>query len=260
MSLCGNCKEVCRDAVELGCDHEDEDIILFCNSCLKDVISTNANKCPINQHFDPIICPVRSVRRQILKSSVLCPYSVQFKKRNRNQNVENAMVMDTIGYGQEEGAQVAAASDIIVDGCKWKGTLSELLNNDHLHQCSMEYDAIHIQKLRMEKMQNENESLQKIIQQQMQKIDALQAKKQLEVKTDLEAENSTQIQELFTIQQERKLLQQRLLSIIWRAPPVDTDALLVIWQSYLKLDCFDLVNGLLESQVGAVLTCKCTQV
>eukprot|EP01083_Nonionella_stella_P292070 993564_1 len=87
MSLCGNCKEVCRDAVELGCDHEDEDIILFCNSCLKDVISTNANKCPINQHFDPIICPVRSVRRQILKSSVLCPNSTQYKRRNKNANI-----------------------------------------------------------------------------------------------------------------------------------------------------------------------------
>eukprot|EP01084_Bolivina_argentea_P048241 88898_1 len=67
-SLCGNCKEVCRDAVELGCDHKDNEIVLFCNACLKDLISTNGNKCPINQHLDPIVSPVRSARRQILKS------------------------------------------------------------------------------------------------------------------------------------------------------------------------------------------------
>eukprot|EP01083_Nonionella_stella_P280801 955363_1 len=71
-SLCGNCKEVCRDAVELGCDHDDDDIVLFCNACLNDLISTNGNKCPINQHLDPIAIPLRYLRRQILKSAVLC--------------------------------------------------------------------------------------------------------------------------------------------------------------------------------------------
>eukprot|EP01083_Nonionella_stella_P277180 942296_1 len=68
-SLCGNCKEVCRDAVELGCDHKDNEIVLFCNACLKDLISTNGNKCPINQHLDPIVSPVRSLRSQILESA-----------------------------------------------------------------------------------------------------------------------------------------------------------------------------------------------
>eukprot|EP01083_Nonionella_stella_P016021 44796_1 len=77
-SLCGNCKEVCRDAVELGCDHDDDAIVLFCDSCLKDLISTNGNKCPINQHFDPIVSTVRSARRQILKTAVFCTYSTQY--------------------------------------------------------------------------------------------------------------------------------------------------------------------------------------
>eukprot|EP01083_Nonionella_stella_P062943 163639_1 len=65
-SLCGNCKEICRDAVELGCDHDDNQIVLFCDACLKHLISTNGNKCPINQHLDPIVSSVRFIRRQIL--------------------------------------------------------------------------------------------------------------------------------------------------------------------------------------------------
>eukprot|EP01083_Nonionella_stella_P016023 44801_1 len=123
-SLCGNCKEVCRDAVELGCDHDDDAIVLFCDSCLNDLISTNGNKCPINQHLDPIVSPVRSARRQngqILKSAVFCPYSTQYQRRNKNVNIDNEMVMDTIGCDQKEGAPVAAASDDIVGGCQWKG-------------------------------------------------------------------------------------------------------------------------------------------
>eukprot|EP01083_Nonionella_stella_P032731 89571_1 len=163
-ALCGNCKEVCRDAVELGCDHDDDDaIVLFCDSCLKDLISTNGNKCPINQHLDPIVSPVRSLRRQILESSVICPYSVEYKRRNKNANIDNQAVMDTIACDQKEGAPVAAASDDIVDGCHWKGTLDELLKSDHLRQCALKYDATGIQKLEMEKVQNEKQSLHRII-------------------------------------------------------------------------------------------------
>eukprot|EP01083_Nonionella_stella_P016022 44799_1 len=120
-ALCNNCKEICRDAVELGCNHDDDEIVLFCDSCLKDLISTNDNKCPINRHLDPIVSPVRFARRQILKSSVICPYSTQYKRRNKNVNIDNEMVMDTIGCDQKEGAPVAAASDDIVGGCQWKG-------------------------------------------------------------------------------------------------------------------------------------------
>eukprot|EP01083_Nonionella_stella_P146079 458980_1 len=52
-SLCRNCKAVCCDAVTLGCNHEDGDIVLFCDSCLNELISNNDNTCPINQHLDP---------------------------------------------------------------------------------------------------------------------------------------------------------------------------------------------------------------
>eukprot|EP01083_Nonionella_stella_P166339 555887_1 len=225
-ALCGNCKEVCRDAVELGCDHDDDDaIVLFCDSCLKDLISTNGNKCPINQHLDPILSPVRSARRQILKSAVLCPYSVEYKRRNKNVNIDNEVVMDTIGCDQKEGAPVAAASDDIVDGCQWKGTLDALLKSDHLRECSLKYDATGIQKLQMEEMQHENQSLQQIIQQQKQTIQSLQAnvkdnqhfKQQLEAKThaitDLEAENTMHqqtIQELRAKVQDINRLKQQL--------------------------------------------------
>eukprot|EP01083_Nonionella_stella_P032736 89584_1 len=188
-SLCGNCKEVCCDAVELGCDHDDDDIVLFCNSCLKDLISTNSNKCPINQHLDPIISSVRAVRRQILRASVICPYSIQYKRRNKNANVDNEVVMDTIGCDQKEGAPVAAAADDIVDGCDWKGTLDELLKSDHLHQCTLKYDATGIQKLQMEEMEHENQSLHKIIQQQKQTIEANAA-----AIRGLEVEKSKQMQ------------------------------------------------------------------
>eukprot|EP01084_Bolivina_argentea_P048243 88900_1 len=198
-SLCGNCKEVCRDAVELGCDHDDDDaIVLFCDSCLKDLISTNGNKCPINQHLDPIVYPVRSVRRQILKSSVICPYSTQYQRRNKNVNIDNEVVMDTIGCDQKEGAPVAAASDDIVDGCQWKGTLDALLKSDHLRECSLKYDATGIQ---MEEMRHENQSLHKIIQQQKQTI------------IGLEAQNTTHqqtIQELHTNVQDMERLRQQL--------------------------------------------------
>eukprot|EP01083_Nonionella_stella_P166336 555881_1 len=198
-ALCGNCKEVCRDAVELGCDHDDDDaIVLFCDSCLKDLISTNGNKCPINQHLDPILSPVRSARRQILKSAVLCPYSVEYKRRNKNVNIDNEVVMDTIGCDQKEGAPVAAASDDIVDGCQWKGTLDALLKSDHLRECSLKYDATGIQ---MEEMRHENQSLHKIIQQQKQTI------------IGLEAQNTTHqqtIQELHTNVQDMERLRQQL--------------------------------------------------
>eukprot|EP01084_Bolivina_argentea_P146789 256930_1 len=206
-ALCGNCNEVCRGAVELGCDHDDKEIVLFCNSCLKDLISTNDNKCPINQHLDPIVSPVRSLRRQILQSSVICPYSVEYKRRNKNANIDNQVVMDTIGGDQKEGAPVAAASDEIIDGCtEWKGTLDELLNSDHLRQCTLKYDATGIQKLEMEKVQNEKQSLHRIIEANTAAIRGLEADKrtQQERIEQLEAENRKQIQ---TIQELRTNVQ-----------------------------------------------------
>eukprot|EP01084_Bolivina_argentea_P031102 57581_1 len=57
-----------------------------------------------------------------------------------------------------------------------------------------------------------------------------------------------------------RALSAQLLSIVCGAPAVDNGALVMIWQSYLKLNCFHVVNGLLESQCVAVLLCECTRI
>eukprot|EP01083_Nonionella_stella_P032734 89576_1 len=207
-ALCGNCKEVCRDAVELGCDHKDNEIVLFCDACLKDLVLTNGNKCPINQHLNPIAIPVRSARRQILESPVICPYSAEYKRRNKNENIDNEVVMDTIGGDQKEGAPVAAASDEIIDGCtEWKGTLDALLKSDHLRQCTLKYDFTAIQKLQMEEMEHENQSLHKIIQQQKQTIEA-----KISAIRGLEAEKRTQQEQIQALHTNVQDVKQQLES------------------------------------------------
>ena len=66
-SLCPICGGVCCAAVELGCDHNDNEIFSYCNDCLSSLIKTKHNgKCPLTNHTDPIIIPIRSLRRQIL--------------------------------------------------------------------------------------------------------------------------------------------------------------------------------------------------
>ena len=73
--LCAHCESVCCDAVELGCDHDEDDVLMYCQLCLQTVVNQGGNKCPLSGHSDPIIVPSRSSRRQISKSPVICPYS-----------------------------------------------------------------------------------------------------------------------------------------------------------------------------------------
>ena len=102
--LCNHCNNVCKDAVELGCAHADEDIYSFCHSCLADLIKDKDGKCIINNHSDPIMAPSRSIRRQIAKSQVICPYSKQYKiKYNYNSGLNlneeaDGHVIDTSGH------------------------------------------------------------------------------------------------------------------------------------------------------------------
>eukprot|EP01084_Bolivina_argentea_P131836 232650_1 len=95
---CHSCGEICRDAVELGCDHKDDEITLYCNICLMDVIKQNENRCPINKsHINPPIQSNRAVRRNILKLIVYCPNSIQYKKQNQLfNNDNNNMIRDTL--------------------------------------------------------------------------------------------------------------------------------------------------------------------
>eukprot|EP01084_Bolivina_argentea_P255342 429450_1 len=98
--LCVHCGAICCDAVELGCDHDDDDeIFLHCTLCLSELIIENGNKCMISGHYNPPLDAVRANRRQILKAPVICPYSLVFKKRNnlkKNKN-NNAEIIDTLG-------------------------------------------------------------------------------------------------------------------------------------------------------------------
>eukprot|EP01084_Bolivina_argentea_P046596 85812_1 len=73
--LCAHCGAVCCDAVELGCDHdEDDEILLYCKTCLTELVTDNENKCMISGHYNPPLDAVRANRRQILKAIVICPY------------------------------------------------------------------------------------------------------------------------------------------------------------------------------------------
>ncbi len=69
---CKSCNNICKDCVELGCDHDDIDIELYCNYCLKTLINSNNQTCPINsKHINPPIQSNRAIRKQILKLKVL---------------------------------------------------------------------------------------------------------------------------------------------------------------------------------------------
>ena len=86
VALCEHCNAVCCNAVELGCDHDDDaDICLYCNECLQRIIDENGGQCPIDSHDDPVIISNRSMRRQILKYDAVCPHSLSPKKGNKQR-------------------------------------------------------------------------------------------------------------------------------------------------------------------------------
>eukprot|EP01084_Bolivina_argentea_P078656 142741_1 len=147
--LCAHCGAVCCDTVELGCDHNEDDIFLYCHICLSELIKNNDNKCMISGHNNPPLDAARSIRRQISKAIVICPYSIIFKTRNnlkKNQN-NNAEVIDTLGgYDEKEGVQIPAAAaqpgnDVVKleQKCEWKGILSEL-KSKHIIECVKKND------------------------------------------------------------------------------------------------------------------------
>ena len=127
--MCAYCGGVCCDAVELGCDHDDIDILLYCNYCLTELIKkNNNNKCPINNHLNPIILSSRVCRNDILKLNILCPYSIQYKKKCINHDIDDRNIED-----EKEGFQTQ--KDNKIKGCEWHGTFSQLLKHNHLTTC-----------------------------------------------------------------------------------------------------------------------------
>eukprot|EP01083_Nonionella_stella_P168165 567022_1 len=93
--LCIHCDSVCRNAAELGCDHDDDDILLYCKNWLQLLIRDSDGKCPINAHPNPSIHLNRAIQRQITKSIVICPYSSQYKMLKTTQNNVNFFLSDS---------------------------------------------------------------------------------------------------------------------------------------------------------------------
>eukprot|EP01084_Bolivina_argentea_P051264 94301_1 len=118
-TLCANCGSVCKDAVELGCDHEDIDIFLYCNGCLMELMNKNNGNCPINNHPKGIISKNRATRRLIAKCTVLCPYSIEYKQRNKN-------IIDTNNGNENDEKEgiIAIINNNILKGCNFKGQMS----------------------------------------------------------------------------------------------------------------------------------------
>eukprot|EP01084_Bolivina_argentea_P297138 511839_1 len=159
--ICEECGSICCDAVELGCanvNHSDDDIFLYCNDCLNDLIKQNDGKCPIDAHNNPIIIANRSSRRQISKSIVLCPYSTAYKTGNTMLNV--GQIIDTLDGDEKEGQKVAIAKKQI--GCDWNGNLNDLINK-HLPECTKQYNPSFTLNIKFNELQNEINTKNEVI-------------------------------------------------------------------------------------------------
>ena len=198
--ICTHCQSVCCDAVELGCDHDDDDIFLYCKLCLQSLIQTNHNQCPINNHKHPLISSNRASRRHISKLRVVCPHSESFKLNNMalfNEAVL-APIMDDGGNNdihdndeddhdddEKEGALYKQPGSTPPNHrCEWKGTLSDLINH-HIVSCTLQNDPSFRLKLKIKNLERQNEELQnrvfhqhRVIEQQQNEIDNLKTKHQ----------------------------------------------------------------------------------
>ena len=159
--LCEHCRSVCRDCSELGCNHDDDEIIhSYCLQCLESLVQQNGGKCPINQHSEPVIIPNRSNRGKILKATVYCPFSVSYKSRVRAKQNVNGDVMDTLGDVDEKEGVIEKDNK---SGCEWCGTLKELIHSDHLEQCSLKYDPLLVANVIIAELKAENADLKQSV-------------------------------------------------------------------------------------------------
>eukprot|EP01084_Bolivina_argentea_P020982 38978_1 len=156
---CQSCKHICKDAVELGCDHDDAEIDAFCKQCLSDVLESNNNTCPINSlHVNPPVVSARTLRRQILNLKVHCPNGDANK-----QNDVNFAVFDTLE--EKEGGNMRYERNSDRKGCSWSGTLKELISN-HIQNCIVVSSDVIIDKTEIIKNSN-------LLKQQQNQIDLL---------------------------------------------------------------------------------------
>eukprot|EP01084_Bolivina_argentea_P278835 476538_1 len=189
VALCAVCNNVCVDAVELGCDHNEDDIYLYCNNCLKILINKSNGTCPINKHIDPIISSNRATRRQVSKATVICPYSTEFKHsvNTQEQNIaavnDDKLIIDTLnkfeneekeGNKQLEDENIAVYQEQVygnqqlkmriniktknkefIYSCDWKGTLNELIHK-HLIECTEKNDPSFKLNIKIKELTQEN--------------------------------------------------------------------------------------------------------
>eukprot|EP01084_Bolivina_argentea_P224192 379170_1 len=159
--LCAHCGSVCCDAVELGCEHEEDDIFLYCKCCLSELIRDNDNKCMITSHINPPLIAARATRRQISKSTVMCLYSREYKLKNAIKKNDVGQIIDT-PTDEKEGHQSVPIKENENNICQWKGTLSDLINK-HIFICAKKNDPTFILNMKIEMLKNENSQLKQQI-------------------------------------------------------------------------------------------------
>ena len=178
--ICHHCKSVCRDAVELGCDHEDDEIFTYCEMCLSNLVEDSNGKCPIDGHENPIIFASRAMRRQISKSTVICPYSEEFKQINddnaKDKLSHNQSVIDTPGNNNDnnqnkEGYVEGMTGNI--NGCIWKGTLIDLIKSKHLKACTSKYNPTFFSDITIHKLRQRLKDKEHQIEEQMNNINTI---------------------------------------------------------------------------------------
>eukprot|EP01083_Nonionella_stella_P239263 837573_1 len=125
---CDYCLNICKNAVELSCDvdHDDDTLQLYCEYCLKEVIASNNNTCPIDKHSNPTYASARRVRGKINKAKVLCPNSAVYKQqKSKDKNVAKGNIMVETS-DEKEGMNVNVNindNNNELKGCDFKGNL-----------------------------------------------------------------------------------------------------------------------------------------
>eukprot|EP01083_Nonionella_stella_P023570 65211_1 len=129
--LCKQCNGVCRVAVELSCDHDDDTIASYCHDCLEHILKLSDSTCPIDGlHQNTSFHSSRIARQYIAASIVICPYSTQYQDATDEKHVNKQ------------------------DTCEWKGTFKELLTT-HIHHCPAEPKLIDMNREHMERLETQ---------------------------------------------------------------------------------------------------------
>ena len=159
---CNHCNSICRDAVELDCDHDVEPFtLLYCTQCLKILIKQNHGKCPINNQHSPKTTIGNSIRRQINYSKVICPFSTMYRERIKQSQKQNRQS----NGNRKNITQNEQHDDMKYNNgnykCKWKGTLKDLLTI-HLEKCVKKHDPTILLNIKIRQLSEENEHLKKV--------------------------------------------------------------------------------------------------